>query len=269
MIDQKKKAILLVSFGTSYEDTRRKNLDRIEEKIKRVFPNWKIYSAWSCGRLIRKVQIQQTYHVDTIEEALERMLEDGICECVVQPTFITDGVEMERTEAVLASYETRFASLRMGKPLLSEEKDVKRIAEIFINVYEKEKKDACLLLMGHGTALDANSFYYILNEQFRKMGSPEFMLGTIEEKDSIKRLLECIQALGRKKVILIPFLLTAGRHVEKDMLGPGPDSWKSQLERAGFDVSGVIRGLGEYEEILELYVSHIRKNMGGCHVFKN
>lgn len=267
MICKKERAILLVSFGTSYEDTRRKNLDRIEEKVQHAFPEYQVYSSWSCERLIRKVQRLQGYHVDTLAEAFEKMLADGVKECVLQPTFVTAGAELERVKETAQSYEGHFSSLKIGMPLLSSLQDVEQTAEVFVQHYQEMCKDACLFLMGHGTAMDTDSFYNKLNEQFRSKGCPDFLVGTIEEKNSIEELLKQAHTSGKQKVLLVPFLLTAGRHVEKDMMGSHSESWKSQLEKAGYEVTGVIKGVGEYEEILDIYVSHICHAVPICQMY--
>lgn len=250
------RAILVVSFGTSYEETRKRTIDRIEVEIHSRYPQYALYRAWTSKMIIRKVEKRDGIHMFTVTEAMEQMLRDGIREVVVQPTHVINGIENDQMRADLEAFSGSFDRIAVGAPLLTSGADNHRVIETVVKELQP-KPDEALVLMGHGTEHYANAIYAALDYQFKDLGYPNVFMGTVEAYPAIESLLKQIQKTGLGKVKLAPFMIVAGDHATNDLSGDEEDSWKSVFERAGYTVSCVVRGLGEYQGIRELFLDHI------------
>lgn len=257
-----KRAILLVSFGTSHNDTRIKTIDAIERDVADAFPDYVVYTAWTSKMIIEKIRQRDHVHVHTVKEAMEQMNSDGITHVTVQPTHIINGIENDRMKEDAMAYKDRFSSLLFGMPLLSETEDSFRVIQVLMEELGKPDTDTALVFMGHGTTHYANSVYALLDYQFKDMGYDNVYIGTVEAYPSMENLKRMIKEGGYKKIILTPFMIVAGDHAKHDMAGGRKDSWKCQFEELGYDLSCLMKGLGEYKGIRSLFLRHIRQAMG-------
>lgn len=259
MTHKTKKAILVVSFGTSFHRTREKTIDRIEEEIGKAYPEYMVCRAWTSKMIIAKLKRRDGITIPTVTEAVEAMLKDGITELVVQPTHIINGIENDQMKEDVLRYEDRFEKLAFGTPLLTSSEDneavISAVMEEFPDLGEKE----ALVFMGHGTNHYANSIYAALDYTFKDMGYPHVFLGTVEAYPSFETLLKLVRDFAPEKVILAPFMVVAGDHAIHDMSSEDEDSWRSRFQREGLSVECVMKGLGEYPGVRRIYAEHIAK----------
>lgn len=253
-----KKGLLAVSFGTSVNETREKTIDAIEAYLKKSFPEYTLYRAWTSKMIIRKLQKRDGVHIDTVKEAMERMAADGVSEVVVQPTHVINGIENDGMIADALAYEDRFDRICFGAPLLTSDEDSRAVIEAVMAEFAELPKEEALVFMGHGTTHYANAIYAALDYKFKDMGYENVFLGTVEAYPSMQTLMKLVRAHGTKRVTLAPFMVVAGDHAMNDMSSEDKDSWRSQFEAAGFEVKCVLKGLGEYEGIQKLYAAHVR-----------
>lgn len=253
-----KNAVLVVSFGTSHQDTREKTIDAIEKQIADDWGQGRLYRAWTSGMIIRKLRGRDGYEVDTVEQAMERMLADGVTQVTVQPTHIVNGIENDRMKRDVLKFADRFDSIRFGTPLLTEDADSERVVTGLMEEFGEVKPDTALIFMGHGTTHYANAIYAALDYKFKDMGYPNVFVGTVEAYPSMETLKRMVKEGGYRKVILSPFMIVAGEHAKHDMASDDEDSWKSQFEAEGLLVSCVVKGLGEYETIRQMFLEHAR-----------
>lgn len=253
------KAILVVSFGTSYHDTREKTIDAIEDAIASAYPDHTVYRAWTSGIIRAKIYKRDGIKINDVKGALEQMLLDGVSDVVIQPTHVINGIENDIMKEDALEFKDSFRSLSFGVPLLTTEEDNDRITQIIAqNFAYLDKSDEALVLMGHGTTHYSNSIYGALNFKFRDIGHPNIFLGTVESYPSLDSLIRAVKESSASKVTLAPFMVVAGDHANNDLAGCSEDSWKSRFKSAGFEVDCVLKGLGEYPEVRQLFVSHVK-----------
>ena len=253
------KGILVVSFGTSHLDTMEKTISVIEREISERFQEYRVYRAFTSGMIIRKLKRTENLAVDTVQEALNRMKEDGIEDVIVQPTHIINGVEYDRMMKDLMENMFLFRRIRVGKPLLSSVDDYKKSIHAVMAETQLED-DEVLVLMGHGTDHHANSAYPTLEYTFHALGYNQVLVGTVESFAELKNVMAKLEISGKKKVVLMPFMLVAGDHAKNDMAGE-EDSWKSELEDAGYEVRVIMKGLGEFEGIRKIFTEHLEEEI--------
>lgn len=253
------KGILVVSFGTSHLDTMEKTISVIEREISERFQEYRVYRAFTSGMIIRKLKRTENLAVDTVQEALNRMKEDGIEDVIVQPTHIINGVEYDRMMKDLMENMFLFRRIRVGKPLLSSVDDYKKSIHAVMAETQLED-DEMLVLMGHGTDHHANSAYPTLEYTFHALGYNQVLVGTVESFPELKNVMAKLEISGKKKVVLMPFMLVAGDHAKNDMAGE-EDSWKSELEDAGYEVRVIMKGLGEFEGIRKIFTEHLEEEI--------
>ncbi|MDO4522186.1 MAG: sirohydrochlorin cobaltochelatase [Eubacteriales bacterium] len=254
-----RKAILVVSFGTSFTKTRKETIHVIEQRIADAFPDRKIYYAWTSQMLLKKVREREGLEIDHVSQALERMKRDGIREVIVQPTHLLDGIENERMKADVECMREAFERIRVGRPLLAKPEDEQEITEILCKVWKEIPKEELLVLMGHGSSHSANAVYGRLADKLPECGNKNIILGTVEAQPSLDTVLT--KALDRHpdRVHLAPFMIVAGDHAINDMAGEEEDSWMSRFRQAGFETVCHLRGLGEYKEVQEMFLRHVRE----------
>ena len=253
------KGILVVSFGTSHIDTMEKTITVIEQAIARQFQEWSVYRAFTSRMIVRKLKRTENMEIDTVEEALKRMAADGISEVIVQPTHIINGIENDRMMEDLMEHMSLFNRIRVGKPLLSSVDDYKKAIHGVMSEVGLETGEM-LVLMGHGTDHHANSAYPTLEYTFHALGYNQVLVGTVESFPELKNVMAKLEIAEKKKVALMPFMLVAGDHAKNDMAGE-EDSWKSELEDAGYEVRVIMKGLGEFEGIRKIFLEHIEEAM--------
>ncbi|MGN1142281.1 MAG: sirohydrochlorin cobaltochelatase, partial [Oliverpabstia sp.] len=250
---ESKKAILVVSFGTSYNATREKTIDVIEKKIGDAFPEQRIYRAWTSKMIMAKLLKRDGIKINNVKEAMEQMRNDGITDVIVQPTHVINGIENDLMKEDALSYRDDFHSIAFGTPLLTSEQDSLDMIDAVAREFSDLKEDEALVLMGHGTTHYANSIYAALDYTFKDKGYPNIHLGTVEAYPSMQTLLRMVKEQNPKKVKLAPFMIVAGDHARNDMAGDDPESWRCQFEAAGFDVECCLKGLGEYPAVQEIF----------------
>lgn len=253
-----KKAILAVSFGTSHNDTRKITIDAIEQDMQAAFPDYALYRAWTSKMIIKKVNARDGVHICNVKEAMEKMLQDGITDVLVQPTHVINGIENDLMKEDALAFQEQFHSISFGDPLLTSEQDNLAVIDAITSEFKTLTKDEVLVLMGHGTTHYANAIYAALDYIFKDKGYSNIFLGTVEAYPTMESLLKMVHAYQPKKVVLAPFMIVAGDHAKNDMASDEPDSWYSQFKAAGYDVEPVLKGLGEYTGIRKLFIEHLK-----------
>ncbi|MFA5658011.1 MAG: sirohydrochlorin cobaltochelatase [Oscillospiraceae bacterium] len=254
-----KRAILAVSFGTSFDDTREKTIEAIRHDFQAEYPDFYVESAFTSGMIIRSLK-KRGVNVLNVPEAMASLLSEGFDEVFIQPTHIIKGEEFDKLCFEAKAFSGRFLTLKIGSPLLSTEADKNEVVQIISKNYSSQKKRA-VVLMGHGTTHHVNPVYSEMNERFKAVGRNDIFVGTVEAAPSIDDVLSQLKAGGYNAAILAPFMLVAGDHANNDMASNKPDSWKSILEKNNILVTAVLKGLGEYPEIRDLYLKHLKKVM--------
>lgn len=264
----KKKAILVVSFGSTYEETMKRNIESTENKIRSAFPGYDVFRAFTSRMVIRRLAERDGLQVDTEKQALERLQAAGYQEVYVQPLHIVAGEEYEKVKRIVAAYahakEKAFERIAIGRPLLyymgQEEQpdDYLAVIEAVKSQLGKPDNSEALVFMGHGGVHPANAAYAVLQMKLEQAGFGHSYVYTVEGFPSFESVLEKLQKQKVRKVKLMPFMLVAGDHANNDMAGDEPDSAKSQLLAAGLEVETQLTGLGENAAIQELYVQHLK-----------
>ena len=257
MNQENRKAILVVSFGTSYEATRKVTIEAIEKDIANAYPDYKLYRAWTSKMILAKLKKRDNLHISNVKEAMEEMIADGITDVIIQPTHVINGIENELMKEDALSYRESFHSIRFGTPLLTSEEDNQTVINAIAEEFSYLSEEEVLVLMGHGTTHYSNAIYAALDYAFKDKGHPNIFLGTVEAYPSMQSLMKMIKAYAPQKVVLAPFMIVAGDHAKNDMAGDDPESWYSQFVQEGFQVETVLKGLGEYKGIRELFVKHV------------
>ena len=247
------------SFGTSVNETREKTIDAIERELAAACPDCQLYRAWTSRMIIRKLKQRDQVQIDTVKEAFARMLADGITEVIVQPTHVIKGIENEQMMEEIRSFSEHFEKISVGEPLLSSEEDFRKVIEAVMEEQEDLEEQEALVFMGHGTEHHVNPVYAALDYMFKDLGYENVHVGTVEAYPSFASVLRLVKASAVKKVRLAPFMVVAGDHAMNDMAGGEEDSWKSLLEAEGYEVTCVLKGLGEYKGIQKLYAEHARQ----------
>lgn len=254
-----KKAILVVSFGTSHLDTLEKTIQVMEKQVADSFPGYRVYRAFTSGMILKKLKEKKGLHFMNVKEAMEQICADGMEEVVVQPTHIINGYENDRMLEDLRPYEGRFRLLSVGKPMLSSTEDYKKAIHAILEDIELEEEE-CLILMGHGTDHHANSAYPALEYILQALGYTHIHVATVEGYPELKDVIGKLKEKGAKKVALLPFMFVAGDHAKNDMAGE-EDSWKQELEEEGYQVRPIIQGLGELPSVRKIFMEHLEEAM--------
>lgn len=251
------KGLLIVSFGTSYREAFEQDILPAEQAIAAAFPGYSVYRAFGSRMIIRKLQSRDGVNVDTVTQALEKMMQAGIREAVIQPTFVICGTEYDRMMAEVTALQDRFDSLRVGKPLLSAPEDFDALADGLGKHFPKE--DGSVVLMGHGTEHSANAAYETLEKVLCKSGCNHIRIGTVEGTPDIEDVRKALRAEAIREVTLAPLMLVAGDHARNDMASDEPDSWKSQLACDGVETRCIVSGLGSLPFIGKMFADHACK----------
>lgn len=272
--------ILVVSFGTSFNDSRTNDIGGIEKAIQEAYPDWSVRRAFTAQIIINHVQARDGEFIDNVEQALDRAVSNGVKNLVVQPTHLMHGAEYDELVEALEKYSDKFESVIVSEPMLGEvgadatdvNDDKKAVAEAVVAAAASEAgfesldaaKEAgtAIVLMGHGTSHKAKVTYEQMQAQFDALGYENVFVGTVEgepESTECSVVIDNVSAAGYTNVVLRPLMVVAGDHANNDMAGDEEDSWKSMFEASGkFDsVDCQILGLGSIPEIEAIYVAHI------------
>ena len=273
------KEILVVSFGTSFNDSRVKDVKSIEDAIQAAFPDWSVRRAFTAQIIINHVQARDGEAIDNMEQALDRAVANGVKELVLQPTHLMHGAEYDEMMDALDAYRDKFDKIAVAEPLLGEvgsdataiNADKEAVAKAvvtdtaadggFADAAAAAEQGTAFVLMGHGTAHVAKVTYSQMQTQMDKLGYSNVFIGTVEgepEETACEAVIEAVKAAGYKNVILRPLMVVDGDHANNDMAGSEEDSWKSLFEADGsFDsVTAQIAGLGSIAQVQDLYVAH-------------
>ena len=250
-----KKAILVVSFGTSYHETRKKTIEACENKIKESFKDYDFYRAFTSGMIINKLKKRDNMFIDNPSEALEKLYNAGYQEVVVQSLHIICGDEYNKLKDMVAQYEDKFDKISIGRPLLTYIDDYRETVEAVKKDLDKMDIDEAVLFMGHGTEHESHSSYPAIEYMFRDYGINAFV-GTVEGYPELEQVIKKLKNRNIKTVDLLPFMLVAGDHAINDMASDEEDSWKTILEKEGFNVKVHVKGLGENPYIQEKFKNH-------------
>lgn len=258
---KEKKAILVVSFGTSYNDSRDITIGAVEEAITEAFPDYEVRRAFTSQTIIDILEEREKLEIDNMEEALEKAVEDGITSLVVQPTHLMDGYEYTDVVNILKDYENKFEQLAVADPLLISDSDFEAVIRaITEKTASYDDGETAICFMGHGTEAESNSVYSKLQEKLTEAGYENYYIGTVEAEPSLDTVKAALKANGNyKKVVLEPLMLVAGDHANNDMAGEEEDTWKTILEKEGYEVECLIEGLGQIPAIQKVYVEHTQK----------
>ena len=273
------KEILVVSFGTSFNDSRVADIKSIEDAIQKAFPDWSVRRAFTAQIIINHIQARDGEVIDNMEQALERAIANGVKQLVVQPTHLMHGAEYDEMMDAIEAVADKFETVLVAEPLLGEvgndatviNADKETVAKAvvadtaadggFADAAAAAAEGTAFVLMGHGTAHVAKVTYSQMQTQMNQLGYDNVFIGTVEgepEETSCEAVIEAVKAAGYKNVVLRPLMVVAGDHANNDMAGDEEDSWKSMFAAAGcFDkIDTQISGLGSIEAVQALYVAH-------------
>ncbi len=260
-----KKVMLVVSFGTSYNDNRELSIGAIEKSIATAYPDYEVRRAFTSQIIIDKLAKRDGTHVDTVDEAMRRIVADGVTHLVIQPTTIMAGYEYTDIVTVANRYSDQFTSFAIGSPLLTTDDDFQRVAKaITDNTARYAGDDTAVIFMGHGTSAPSNDVYAKLDGVL-KAGYKNYFVGTVEGSPTLEDVVAEATRAAVKKVVLQPFMVVAGDHATNDMAGDEPDSWKSTFTKAGFEVETLLEGIGQNPQIQQLYVEHAKAAVAAAH----
>ena len=255
--------LLVVSFGTSYNNSRRLTIGGIESRLEKDFPEWSVRRGFTSQIIIDHVLRRDGEKIDNVTEALDRAIDNGVKTLLVQPTHLMHGFEFTDLVEELAEYADAFDKIIVGEPLLSSEEDFSAVADIITEAtkeYDDGKTAICF--MGHGTEAPSNEIYDRMQKVLTEKGFENYYIGTVEAEPSVEDVLEAVQQGGYERVVLRPLMVVAGDHANNDMAGDEEDSWKSIFEAAGFEVVCVVEGLGQLEGVQEIFSQHVQDALG-------
>ena len=273
------KELLVVSFGTSFNDSRVADIKSVEDALQEANPDWSVRRAFTAQIIINHIQARDGEKIDNMEQALERAVANGVKQLVVQPTHLMHGAEYDEMCAAIDKVRDQFDSVEIAEPMLGEvgddatviNADKEAVAKAVVAAALEESgyestaaaKDAgvAYVLMGHGTAHVAKVTYSQMATQMAKLGYENVFVGTVEgepEETSCEAVIEAVKNAGYTTVVLRPLMVVAGDHANNDMAGADDDSWKTMFEAAGFTVNCQISGLGRIADVQALYVAHTK-----------
>lgn len=253
-------AILVVSFGTSFNNSRDITIGAIENEIADAFPQYPVRRAFTSQIIIDKLAERDGLEIDNVTQALDRAVADGIRTLIVQPTHMMSGYEYTDLSNELAEYESDFEKIVLGEPLLTTEEDFQAVATALENATKEfDDGETAIVFMGHGTEADSNQIYSQMQETATEKGLENYYIGTVEAEPTLEDVMAALKEKGSyKKVVLEPLMVVAGDHANNDMAGDDEDSWKNMLEAEGYEVTCRLTGLGEMADIRRIYVDHTR-----------
>ncbi len=254
--------LLVVSFGTSFNDSRRLTIGAIEQELADMFPELSVRRAFTSQIIIDHVAKRDGEIIDNVHDALERALANGVRTLIVQPTHLMDGFEYNDLKDELAEYADAFEQIVLGKPLLGIDRDFDMVAEAIVDATAAyDDGETAICLMGHGTEADSNGVYAKMQTILSEAGCEHYYIGTVEAEPGVEDVLEMVKAGGYRRVVLRPLMIVAGDHANNDMAGDDEDSWKNVFESEGYEVVCVVEGLGQLPMVRRLIADHAAEAM--------
>ena len=273
--------LLVVSFGTSFNDSRAEDIKGIEDALAAAYPDWSVRRAFTAQIIINHVEARDEENIDNMQQALDRAVENGVKNLVVQPTHLMHGAEYDEMTEAINGYKDKFESVAIAEPMLGEvgddatviNDDKKAVAQAITDEACKEagfdsmdaaaEAGTAFVFMGHGTSHTANITYDQMQTQMEDLGFKNAFIGTVEgkpEDTACDKVIEKVKEAGYKNVVLRPLMVVAGDHANNDMAGDDDDSWKSQFVASGNfeNVDTQIAGLGRIEAVEQIYVDHTK-----------
>lgn len=249
--------LLVVSFGTSYYDSRRLTIGAIEAAIEKAFPDYAVRRGFTSQIIIDRVKSRDKIAIDNVSEALDRAEKNGVKNLVIQPTHLLNGLEYQDLVHEVAGYSDAFEKIAIGDPLLTSDGDFKAVIKIITEVCtEYDDGETAICFMGHGTEAESNQVYGKMQDMLTEAGFKNYFIGTVEAAPTLQDVLAAVRKGRYKKVVLRPLMIVAGDHASNDMAGEEEDSWKSAFASAGYEVTCLVQGLGELKGIQQLFVEH-------------
>lgn len=252
------KAILVVSFGTTYPETRARTIEACEKVFQRQFPDFEIYRAFTSNYVINKVKEKEGLDVRTVSQALENLKNLGINEVYIQPLHIILGGEYQKVIHQARAFSNHFDRLKIAKPLLYSESDYKKVRDFLVKEYGSFGEGEVAVLMGHGSQHYAFTAYAALDHMLE--GSAVY-LGCVESYPPIDLIESRLKISSVEKIHLAPFMLVAGDHATNDLSSEEEGSWYSYFKHKGYQVETHLVGLGEFQEIQSIYINHLEDAM--------
>ena len=245
--------LLAVSFGTSYKNTRERTIEAIERDMESAMPEYILHRAFTSQIIINRVKQKENLVIDNVRDALKHAVENGVKTLIIQPTHMMKGFEYQDLAEEASEYRALFEYMAVGEPLLTSEEDFETVIRaITEDTKEYDDGETAVCFMGHGTEAEANQVYKKLQSILLQKGFTNYYIGTVEAEPSIEDVLREVKKGSYKKVVLQPLMIVAGDHANNDMAGDEEGSWKREFERAGYEVSCVLKGLRH------LFVSHAK-----------
>lgn len=235
-------------------------MDRIEADIQREYPEYPVFHAWTSRFIRRKFLQKNGIRIPSVKDVLQELLNRGIYEVAVQPTHVLYGSEYENMTNDIRSFEKYFSRIVIGSLVLSSNEDKKRVIQV-IGEEIRPKSREVLTLMGHGASCGGDAVFGELNRMFRELGYENIFLGAMEGQPDFQSVLEDVRMWNPERILLAPFMITAGKHAEIELSGEKDTSWKSRFEAAGFSAECILKGLGEYEGIRRIFLEHVEVSM--------
>lgn len=242
-----KKAILVTSFGTSHRDTREKCLDLIQREVEEKYGSENVERAYTSRIIRRIIEKNEGIHIFDQKEGLKALKDRGFEKIITMSLHILDGIEYSKLD-------DKFG--KISKPLLADDEDFKKIVEN--KEFNDLEGDDAIVFMGHGTESEADYAYQKLQDEYLKAGKNNIFIATVEGKVTIKDVIEKMKGKGFKKILLKPFMIVAGDHAKNDMSSDDEDSWKTMLKNEGYEVTSVLKGMGEYKFIREMFMDKLK-----------
>ena len=254
------KEILIVSFGTSYSNSRHVTIGAIEDAIREAYPDYQVRRAFTAQIIIDKLKKEENIEIDNVKQALDRAVANGVKTLIVQPTHLMNGLEYNDLKKELDKYKDKFDKIALGEPLLTSDEDFKQvIAAITNDTKEYLDGETAICFMGHGTEADSNKVYATMQEKLKAAGYNDYFVGTVEATPTVDDVIAQVKESGKyKRVILQPLMVVAGDHANNDMAGDEEGSWATKFKAAGFEVKPVLRGLGQIYDIQKIYLEHVK-----------
>ena len=276
--------ILVCSFGTSFNNSRAQDIGGIEKAEQAAYPDWSVRRAFTAQIIINHVEARDGEYIDNMDQALQRAVDNGVKNLIIQPTHLMHGAEYDELSEAVEGYKDKFESVKIAEPLLGEvgddatviNEDKQKVAEDItaeaVKTAGYDSLDAAasdgtaFVFMGHGTSHEANVTYDQMQTQMENLGYKNVFIGTVEGKPAdteCQAVIQKVKDAGYKKVVLRPLMVVAGDHANNDMAGDDSDSWKSQFTDSGnFEsVDCQIAGMGEIPDIQQIYVAHTKAAM--------
>ena len=255
-----KPVILVVSFGTSYNDSRHITIGAIEDAIRETYPDYDVRRAFTAQIIIDKLAERDGIVIDNFEQAMDKLVEEGVQKVIVQPTHLMAGYEYtDVLNSLQSNYADKFEAIVLGDPLLTSDEDYSEVVEAICDATaEYDDGQTAICFMGHGTEADSNEDYTHLQQVLTDTGHTSYFVGTVEATPTFDDVVEAAQAAGFTKAVLRPLMVVAGYHANNDMADTeDPDSFASKFIAAGFEVECVVEGLGQLVAIDDIYVRHV------------